>query len=323
MVKQAIVALTLVALLAPGRARADMDVDEAFQAFMTVHGPMTMLELEQDGSGVWFAGMFTSAPLGGDADLAAMAFLEKWQGLWGFDPAAHLEVADVTTLATVTYVKLDQMHDGVRVQDSGVKVTLDRWNQVRQVALRFGRSQGYADATPTLSLEAVRAIFNDKLPELEPTGQSRLAYLADPHGLARLAWVLRSHARGSHEAPEAYIDAHTGEVHERASQPHLHDQPGRHLRARLLLHGVVGGRPVPGHHAARHAGHGRGLPPRSGRAFHHGRVLGGDGLLPPRQDQQAHARQLRTQLRVRRPQLDANQREHGLRERVVQRRLGW
>ncbi len=212
MVKQAFLALMLVALLAPGRAQATPEVDEAVQAFMTVHGPMAMVELEQDGSGAWFAGMFTSAPLAGEADLAAMTFLERWQGLWGFDPAAHLEVADVWTLATVTYVKLDQVHDGVRVQNSGVKVTLDRWNQVRQVALRFGRSQGYTDATPTLALEQAFAILASTLPELRATGQSRIAYLPDPHGLARLAWVLRSQARGSHEAPEVYIDAHTGEV---------------------------------------------------------------------------------------------------------------
>ena len=209
--RRSTLAATLVALitLAPAPARAS-DVETAAQAFLALHGPQTLLDLDEHGAR--FAGRFASRTHAAPPDMIALAFLESWQALWGIDPTADLRVSQVVTLSTLTYVRLDQEHGGVRVEGADVVVTIDAQGRVMQVGSAFEPAGGFADPVPSMTSAQAAAIAASRLPHLEPTGQSRLAYLP---GFATLplAWVIRTHSTTGPEAPEVYVDAHSGAIH--------------------------------------------------------------------------------------------------------------
>jgi hypothetical protein len=195
-------------VLASGPARAS-GVDTAARAFVALHGPQTLLDLDEHGAR--FAGRFASQPLTGTPDMVALAFLERWHALWGLDPLADLRVSQVVTLSSLTYVRLDQEHGGVRVEGAGVVVTIDPQGRVRQAGSAYEWSGGYADSVPSLTPAMATAVAASQLPHLVATGQSRLVYLPGSSTLP-LAWAIRTHSTAGPEAPELYVDAHSGAI---------------------------------------------------------------------------------------------------------------
>jgi len=208
-VAESILAVLLSAGSALGSTRS---LPEAMQEFSARYGHQAIVALDEEDRGVVFAGLFASDPMAGDPGLAALSFLEAWDGLWGFDPVEHLVTGEVKSISTLTFVRLDQVHAGIPVVGSGVKVTLDPLGRVRQVVSRFGWSQGFAGPVPALGLAEAMDVLSRKAPHLVPTGQSLLVYLPGGSGEAPLCWVLRTHSRSGPEAPAVYVDAHTGEI---------------------------------------------------------------------------------------------------------------
>jgi len=200
--------VTACLLLVSGPAHASA-LDETAQAFIALHGPRTLLDVDEHGAR--FAGRFASQPHAGTPDMIALAFLERWEALWGFDPAAALTVSHVVTLSSLTYVRLDQEHEGVRVEGADVVITIDPVGRVRQVGSAFEWPAGFADPSPSLSPAGAAAIAASQLPHLVPTGQSRLIYLPGSSTLP-LAWVIRTHSSTGPQAPEVYVDAHSGSI---------------------------------------------------------------------------------------------------------------
>ena len=127
MVKKALLSVFLVVTMASGTAAAATAAEEAVQEFMETHGPQAMITLDERSQGAEFVGLFRSAPIPGDPDVAAFAFLSTWEALMGFDPLLHLEPWKVQSVSTLSFVALRQVHEGIPVEHGVVKVTIDGW----------------------------------------------------------------------------------------------------------------------------------------------------------------------------------------------------
>jgi Zn-dependent metalloprotease len=211
MAKHSFAALALALLVAAPPSWAG-DPGPAIEAFTGRYGPAAIIALDGAQEGVYFAGRFASEQIPLEPGAAALSFLEQWADMWGYDPAEHLVVGDVSTISTMTYVRLDDVHASIPVEGSGAKVAIDPLGRVRQVVSRFGWSAGYADPHPTLEVTDALRLVAEKMPDLVATGQRRLVYLPGGEHEAPLAWVVRTRSRSGPEAPEVYVDAHTGDM---------------------------------------------------------------------------------------------------------------
>ncbi len=211
MVKNAIMAATLTLLLSAPPAVA-FDPEQPLQSFVAAHGPQTILELDDAGHGLTFAGRFVSPTSTVDPASAAASFLETWSGLMGLDPQWDLGPGTVVSLSGLSYVRLEQIHDGVPVQAGDVVLTVDRAGNVLQVSSGYAWIDSFADPEPCMSVDQAAAIVMGQMPELRPTTGFGLVYVPMPGATAPLAWALRFTSSSGPERPEVLVDAHSGQI---------------------------------------------------------------------------------------------------------------